>query len=115
MAKRKGGGFPMGGGGMQNMIQQAQKMQQEMVKAQEELAEVEVEATAGGGVVKAVATGKRTVKSISIAPEVVDPDDIEMLEDLVIAAVNEALEKAEAEAEARMSKATGGMDLGGLF
>ena len=115
MAKRSGG-FPGGGGmNMQSMMQQAQKMQANMAKMQEELEEREVEATAGGGVVKVVATGKKEIRSITIAPEVVDPDDIEMLEDLVIAAVNEALGKADEMMQTEMAKITGGMNLGGLF
>jgi len=116
MAKR--GGFPMGGRGgasMQSMMQQAQRMQQNIERVQNELAEAEVEATVGGGVVTAVVTGKKVVKSITIAPEAVDPDDVEMLEDLITAAVNEAMAKADAYAEEQMGKVTGGMHLGGLF
>ena len=115
MAKRSG--FPMGGrgGSMQSMMQQAQRMQQNIEKVQNELAEAEVEATAGGGVVTAVVTGKKTLKKVTIAPEAVDPEDVEMLEDLITAAVNEALAKADAYAEEQMSKVTGGMTLGGLF
>ncbi len=113
----KHGGFPGMGGGMnmQSMMQQAQKMQQNIAKVQAELEEKEVEATAGGGVVKVVVTGKKVVKSIEIAPEVVDPDDIEMLQDLVLAAVNEALEKAENMMQTEMAKVTGGLNLGGMF
>lgn len=115
MAKRSGG-FPGGGGmNMQAMMRQAQQMQQNMQKMQEELEEKEVEATAGGGVVKVVVTGKKVVKSIEIAPEVVDPDDVEMLQDLVMAAVNEALGQAEEMVQSEMGKVTGGMNLGGLF
>ena len=115
MAKRSG--FPMGGrgGSMQSMMQQAQRMQQNIEKVQNELAEAEVEATAGGGVITAVVTGKKTLKKVTIAPEAVDPEDVEMLEDLITAAVNEALAKADAYAEEQMSKVTGGMNLGGLF
>ena len=113
MAKRSGG-FPSGGMNMQSMMQQAQKMQASMAKMQEELEEREVEAAAGGGVVK-VATGKKNIKSITIAPEVVDPDDIEMLEDLITAAVNEAMNMAEEMVQTEMGKITGGMNLGGLF
>ncbi len=116
MARR--GGFPGGMGGgmnMQSMMQQAQKMQQRMAALQEEIEAREVEATAGGGVVKVVASGKKVIKSIEIAPEVVDPDDIEMLQDLVIAAVNEAIEKADAMMQEEMGKITGGMNLGGLL
>ena len=114
----KRGGFPMGGRGgasMQSMMQQAQRMQQNIERVQNELAEAEVEATVGGGVVTAVVTGKKVVKSITIAPEAVDPDDVEMLEDLITAAVNEAMAKADAYAEEQMGKVTGGMNLGGLF
>ena len=115
MAKR--GGFPGMGGGMnmQNMMRQAQQMQQNIAKMQAELEEREVETSAGGGVVKVVVTGKKVLKSIEIAPEAVDPDDVEMLQDLVLAAVNEALEKAEEMVQTEMSKVTGGMNLGGLF
>lgn len=115
MAKR--GGFPGLGGGMnmQNMMRQAQQMQQNIAKMQAELEEREVETSAGGGVVKVVVTGKKVLKSIEIAPEAVDPDDVEMLQDLVLAAVNEALEKAEEMVQTEMAKVTGGMNLGGLF
>ena len=93
MAKR---GFPgFGGGNMNNLMKQAQKMQRDMEKLQDELQEKEVEATAGGGAVKVIATGKKEIKEITIDPDVVDPDDVEMLQDLVLAAVNEALRKAE--------------------
>ena len=108
------GGFP-GGMNMQNMMRQAQQMQQRMQKMQEELQQREFEATAGGGVVKAVVTGGKVVKSVQIAPEAVDPDDVEMLEDLVVAAVNEAMSKADETVNAEMGKLTGGMNLGGLF
>ena len=115
MAKR--GGFPGMGGGMnmQNMMRQAQQMQQNIAKMQAELEEREVETSAGGAVVKVVVTGKKVLKSIEIAPEAVDPDDVEMLQDLVLAAVNEALEKAEEMVQTEMAKVTGGMNLGGLF
>ncbi|MGI6161118.1 MAG: YbaB/EbfC family nucleoid-associated protein [Christensenellales bacterium] len=108
----------MGGGGMGNMQQmmaQAQKMQQDMARVQEELENKEVEASSGGGMVSVKANGKKEVISISIKPEAVDPDDVEMLEDLVMAAVNEALRTAEAMAQSEMAKVTGGMDLGGLL
>ena len=109
-----GGG--MGGGmNMQQMMAQAQKMQQNMQKAQEEIKEKEVEATAGGGVVTVVATGDKAIKSIKISPAAVDPEDVEMLEDLITAAVNEALNKAEELSQSIMGKATGGMNLGGLL
>lgn len=107
------GGFPgMGGGNMQQLMKQAQKMQQEMVKAQEEINVREFEATSGGGVVKVVVYGNRTVKSIEIKPEAVDPDDVEMLQDLVLAAVNEALRTATETSSAQMNRFTGGMNLG---
>ena len=111
------GGYPggMGGMNMQNMMRQAQQMQQKMQQLQEEVEQREVEATAGGGVVRVVATGKKVIKSIEIKPEAVDPDDVEMLEDLVMAAVNEALFKADEMMQQEMAKITGGLNLGGLF
>jgi len=114
MAKRK---MPagMGGGNMNNMMKQVQKMQQDMAKLQEELEEREVEATAGGGAVKVVATGKKNILSIKIDPEVIDEEDIEMLEDLVLAAVNEAIVKAEEMVNSEMGKITGGMNIPGLM
>ena len=115
MAKRSGGFRPGMGGGMQNMMQQAQRMQANIARVQEELEEKEVEASAGGGVVSAVVSGKNVLKTLTIAQEVMDPDDIEMLQDLIIAAVNEAMAKAEQLSEEEMAKVTGGMNLGGLF
>lgn len=108
---------PMGGmGNMGNIMSQVQKMQEEMAKAQETLAGEEVTASAGGGMVTVVATGKQEIKSITIKPEAVTPDDVEMLQDLVLAAVNEALEKARALEAERMEGLTGGMGLPpGLF
>ncbi len=114
MAKGFRGGSPMGGGNMANMMKQAQRMQQQMLQMQQELEEKEYEATAGGGVVKAVISGKKQLKSVAIDPEAVDPEDVEMLQDLVVAAVNEALRKAEEDMAASMNKFTGGMNLGGL-
>jgi len=114
MAKRKS----HGGGGMGNMgamIAKAQKMQADMAAAQAEVESAEVEATAGGGVVTVRANGAKKILSIKISPEAVDPDDVEMLEDLVTAAVNEALNKAEAMMQDKMGGITGGMDLGGMF
>jgi len=113
MAKRKMPGG-MGGGNMNNMMKQVQKMQQDMGKLQEELNEREVEATAGGGAVKVVVTGKKTLLSVKIDPEVIDEDDIEMLEDLILAAVNEALTKAEEMVNSEMGKITGGMNIPGM-
>ena len=90
-------------------------MQMNIQRVQQELNEKEFEATSGGGMVKVIVTGAKVVKSVQIAPEVVDPDDIEMLEDLVTAAINEALNTAETTVSEEMSKVTGGMNLGGLF
>jgi len=92
-----------------------QQMQNRLMKMQEELAEATVEATAGGGVVKAVATGQQKLVSIEIDPSAVDPDDVEMLQDLVLSAVNEALGKAQELAAQRLSGLTGGMKIPGLF
>lgn len=99
------------GGNMNEMLRQAQKMQQEMLKAQEELEAKSYEATVGGGMVTAVVTGRKEVASVVIDPEAVDPDDVEMLQDLIVAAVNEALRKANEDAAGQMSKLTGGMGL----
>ena len=115
MAKGGYRGPMMGGGINANMIKQAQKMQKDMQKMQEELETKEYDATVGGGMVKAVVNGKHTLLRMEINPEAVDPDDVEMLQDLVVAAVNEAMRKAEAEANANMSKLTSGLNLGGLF
>lgn len=101
----------MGGGSMNNMIRQAQKMQQDMMKAQEELESKTYEAGAGGGVVSAVVSGKKELVSVTIDPEAVDPDDVEMLQDLIVAAVNEALRRANEDAANQMSKLTGGLNL----
>lgn len=111
------GGFRGMPGGMNQaaMMKQAQKMQQDLLKMQQEMETKEYEATAGGGVVTAVANGKRELLRITIDPEAVDPDDVEMLQDMVVAAANEALRKADAEQAASMSKLTGGLNLGGLF
>ena len=109
------GGMPMGGMNQMQMMKQAQKMQQDLLKMQQEMETKEYEATAGGGVVTAVANGKRELLRITIDPEAVDPDEVEMLQDMVVAAANEALRKADAEQAASMSKLTGGLNLGGLF
>ncbi len=114
MAKGNFRGGPMGGGMNMNMLKQAQKMQQDMMKMQEDLETAEYTATAGGGVVTAVVSGKRELISLAIAPEAVDPDDVEMLQDMVLAAVNEALRKAESSANEGMARLTGGLNLGGL-
>ena len=110
------GGFPnMMGGNMQALARQAQKLQQQMAKVQEELEAREYEAAAGGGMVSVKVNGKKEVLSIEIKPEAVDPDDIEMLQDLVLAAVNEALRTAGDTMEKEMGKLTGGMNMPGLF
>lgn len=105
-------------GGAQNMnamIRKAQKMQDEITALQSEIEEKEFTATAGGGAVEVVVTGKKTLKALTIKKEVVDPDDIEMLQDLIISAVNEAVDNIEQETETEMSKITGGVSLPGLF
>ena len=113
MAKR--GGFPGGGmpGNMNNLMKQAQRMQRQMEESQKELEEKEFVAKAGGGAVEVTVTGKKEMTRVKLAEEVVDPDDIEMLEDLVMAAVNEALRMADEASAAVMNKMTGG--LGGGF
>ncbi|MGM0471073.1 MAG: YbaB/EbfC family nucleoid-associated protein [Bacillota bacterium] len=100
---------------MGKMMKQVQKMQSQMEDVQEELADKEVEATAGGGVVKVVANGQQEIVDISIEPDAVDPDDVEMLEDLILAATNEAMRKVQDMASERMGKLTGGMNIPGLF
>ena len=99
------------GGNMNNMIRQAQKMQQDMLKAQEELENKTYEAAAGGGVVSATVSGKKELVAVAIDPEAVDPEDVEMLQALIVAAVNEALRKANDDAASQMSKLTGGLNL----
>ncbi len=96
---------------MKKMMKQAQKMQQDMLKAQEELESKTYEAAAGGGVVSATVSGKKELVSVTIDPEAVDPDDVEMLQDLIVAAVNEALRKAGEDAASQMSRLTGGLNL----
>jgi DNA-binding YbaB/EbfC family protein len=105
----------MGFGNMNKMMKQVQKMQADMARLQEELAEREVEATSGGGVVTVKANGKQEVITIKINPEAVDPEDVEMLEDLILAAVNEALRKSQDMVAGEMGKITGGMKIPGLF
>ena len=112
------GGFRGGmGGGMNQMqmMKQAQKLQQEMLRMQEEQEKATYSAKAGGGMVCATVNGKHELVGLEINPEAVDPDDVEMLQDMVIAAVNEAMRTADAEAAQNMSRLTGGMNLGGLF
>lgn len=113
MSKR--GGFPGGGGNMGAMMKQAQKMQAELARAQEEIKDMTFEATAGGGMVKVVANGDMTVDSIVIDPEAVDPEDVEMLQDMVAAAVNEALRGVSEISSQRLNAATGGLIIPGLM
>ena len=101
----------LGGGINMNMIKQAQKMQQDMQRMQAELEQKEYTAQAGGGVVSATVTGRHELKSVTIDPEAVDPDDVEMLQDLVVAAVNEAMRAASADAASAMGQLTGGLNL----
>ena len=100
--------------GMGNMLKQAQKLQSKMLRLQEELAERTVETSSGGGMVKVAANGKQQVVSLVIEKEVVDPDDVEMLQDLIIAAVNDALTKSQEMVSTEMSKLTGGLNIPGL-
>ena len=101
--------------GMGNMMKQAQKLQSQMMRLQEEMAEKTVETAAGGGMVKVVANGRQQIVSILIEPEVVDPEDIDMLQDLILAAVNDALAKSQEMVTAEMSKLTGGMNIPGMI
>jgi DNA-binding YbaB/EbfC family protein len=101
--------------GMGKMMKQAQQLQTKMMKMQEELAGRTVEATAGGGMIKVVANGKQQVVSITIEQEVVDPDDVEMLQDLILAAVNDALNRSQEMVSGEMSKLTGGMNIPGMM
>jgi len=106
---------PKMGGNMGGMMKQVQQMQKKMVDMQAELEEREVKATAGGGAVEVTASGKKEILAIKIDPEVIDPDDVEMLEDLVMAAVNQALKTADDMVNDEMAKVTGGMNIPGLF
>ena len=107
----RGGGYS-GGGMNMNMVKQAQKMQADMVKMQSEIEEQSFSAKSGGGVVSAVVNGKHELIELAIDPEAVDPDDVEMLQDLIVAAVNEAMRKASDHMSQSMSKLTGGLNLG---
>ena len=114
MARRGGfqGGMP---GNMNNLMKQAQRMQRQMEETQKEMEEKEYEATAGGGAVTVKVSGKKEVLSVKLSEEVVDPDDIEMLEDLIVAATNEALRMLEEDSAKSMEALTGGLNLGGGF
>lgn len=107
--------FNPGMANMQGMMKKVQKMQQDMLKMQDELKNRTVEATAGGGAVTVVVTGRKTVEKVTIAPSAVDPEDVEMLEDLVTTAINEAMRKVDEMTEKEMGKITGGMKLPGMF
>ncbi len=100
--------------GMGNMLKQAQKLQSKMLKMQDELADKTVEATAGGGMIKVVANGRNQILSIQIEKEVVDPDDVEMLQDLILAATNDALAKSQEMVSGEMGKLTGGLKIPGM-
>lgn len=110
------GGFPGGGmpGNMNNLMKQAQRMQRQMEESQKNLEEAEYTAKSGGGAVEVTVTGKKELKSLKLSPEVVDPDDIEMLQDLILAAVNEAFSQADKASGDMMSKLTGGLGGFGL-
>ncbi|KAA8666386.1 YbaB/EbfC family nucleoid-associated protein [Clostridium sp. HV4-5-A1G] len=111
------GGFPNfgGGGNMNNLMKQAQKFQKQMQDMQSELENKEFSATVGGGAVTVIVNGKKQIASIEIKPEVVDPEDVEMLQDLVLTACNEALKNAEDETASEMKKLTGGLNIPGMF
>ncbi len=109
------GGFPGMGGNMNSLMKQAQKFQQQMEDMQKDLGNKKFEASVGGGAVVAIANGKRQLVEVKIKPEVVDPDDVEMLEDLIMSACNQALKKAEDETSNEMGKLTGGLNMPGLF
>ena len=108
------GGFP-GGANMNNMMKQVKKMQEQMEKAQQDIEENEFESTSGGGVVSATVNGKKEVIAIKIDPDVIDPEDVEMLEDLIIAAINDAMKKADEYSGETMGKLTGGLNIPGLM
>ncbi len=112
MAKGRGPKIP---GNMNNMMKQVQKMQKQMEEAQAEIESSEFEATAGGGAIKVVVNGKKEVTAIELKEEIVDPDDIEMLQDLIIVAVNEAIKNADEKMNNSMNKFTGGLNMPGLF
>ena len=116
MAYGRGGFGGFGGGNqMQQLMKQAQKMQEQMQQAQEELEEMEIEGESGSGLVKVVVNGKKAVQSISIDPKAVDPEDVEMLQDMIIAAVNQGLADAQAMVNDKISAVAGGLNIPGLF
>ena len=109
------GGMPPMGGGFNNLLKQVQKVQKQIEEVKEELDNRQFEASSGGGAVVAIVNGKKQLLDIKIKPEVVDPDDVEMLQDLILAAVNEAVNKAEETVTSEMAKVTGGLQMPGLF
>ena len=110
------GGFPgIPGGNMQQLMRQAQKMQQQMMQMQQELDEREYEGTAGGGAVSCKISGKRQLLSLNIEPDAVDPEEVEMLQDMIVAAVNDALKKGEETREREMARIGGAAGMGGMF
>lgn len=116
MAKGYSGGFPGGGMNMNNLMKQAQKMQKQMEEAQEALANQVFEVSAGGGAVKVTINGQKEIKEVTIDKDVVDPDDVEMLQDLILTVMNEAIKTVEKASTDQMGKITGGMGLpGGMF
>lgn len=115
MAGFKGMGGGGMGGNMNQMLKQAQKMQEDMVKMQEELQKKTVDASSGGGMVQVVVSGKMELVDLKIKPEAVDPNDVEMLEDLIKAALNEGIRKAQEMTSSEMGKLTGGLKIPGLF
>ena len=112
---RSNGGSGFGGGNMQKQLAQAQAMQKQMEQMQAELEEKEFTATAGGGAISVTASGAKEIKALTIEKEVVDPDDIEMLQDLIVAAVNEVMRQVDEASESEMSKLTGGLNIPGLM
>lgn len=114
MAKGFGGGG-FGGGNMNNLLKQAQKMQQQMEDMKKDIENKHFSASVGGGVVTAVVTGKKDIVSLKLNEEVVDPDDIETLEDLIVSALSEAMKKADEESSKEFGKITGGMNIPGMF
>jgi DNA-binding YbaB/EbfC family protein len=104
----------MGGANINQLMKQAQKMQEEMQKAQEEIGTMEVESTAGGGMIRVKVNGDHQITEIEIQPDAVDPDDIEMLQDLIMAGINEAMRKVDEESSKRMNSVTGGMSMPGM-
>ncbi len=112
MAKGRG---PMVPGNMNNMMKQVQKMQRDMQEAQEKVEQQSFETTAGGGAIKVTVNGKKEIVAIELKPEIVDPDDVEMLQDLILVAINDALKNADEEMSKVLGKFTGGMNIPGLF